>query len=77
MKDLDALAVRASSTPFSREEKPTRPLILLIGSDVGAGDGNRTHVTSLEGWNFTIKLHPRQSDPRDRSGTRRIRTRRS
>jgi hypothetical protein len=24
----------------------------------GAGDGNRTHVASLEGWNFTIKLHP-------------------
>ena len=26
--------------------------------EVGAGDGNRTHVASLEGWNFTIKLHP-------------------
>ena len=25
---------------------------------VGAGDGNRTHVTSLEGWNSTIELHP-------------------
>ena len=25
----------------------------------GAGDGNRTHVTSLEGWSFTIKLYPR------------------
>lgn len=25
---------------------------------IGAGDGNRTHVTSLEGWGFTIKLHP-------------------
>jgi hypothetical protein len=24
----------------------------------GAGDGNRTHVASLEGWSFTIKLHP-------------------
>ena len=23
-----------------------------------AGDGNRTHVTSLEGWNSTIELHP-------------------
>src|ERR1700722_21015287 len=22
-----------------------------------AGDGNRTHVASLEGWGFTIKLH--------------------
>ncbi len=24
---------------------------------IGAGDGNRTHVTSLEGWNSTIELH--------------------
>ena len=26
----------------------------------GAGDGNRTHVTSLEGWSSTIELHPRE-----------------
>ena len=25
----------------------------------GAGDGNRTHTASLEGWNSTIELHPR------------------
>ena len=25
-----------------------------------AGDGNRTHVTSLEGWSSTIELHPRK-----------------
>ena len=25
----------------------------------GAGDGNRTHVASLEGWSSTIELHPR------------------
>ena len=24
----------------------------------GAGDGNRTHAASLEGWNSTIELHP-------------------
>ena len=24
----------------------------------GAGDGNRTRVTSLEGWRSTIELHP-------------------
>ena len=23
-----------------------------------AGDGNRTHVSSLEGWCSTIELHP-------------------
>ena len=26
-----------------------------------AGDGNRTHVSSLEGWCSTIELHPRAS----------------
>ncbi len=29
--------------------------------DSGAGDGNRTHVISLEGWSFTIKLRPQRS----------------
>ena len=28
-------------------------------AEAGAGDGNRTHVASLEGWNSTIELHPR------------------
>ena len=27
-----------------------------------AGDGNRTHMASLEGWSFTIKLHPQVND---------------
>ena len=27
-----------------------------------AGDGNRTHMTSLEGWGFTIKLRPQKSN---------------
>ena len=26
--------------------------------EYGAGDGNRTHVISLEGWSSTIELHP-------------------
>ena len=25
----------------------------------GAGDGNRTHIASLEGWSSAIELHPR------------------
>ncbi len=29
--------------------------------DAGAGDGNRTHATSLEGWDSTIELHPHGS----------------
>ena len=28
---------------------------------IGAGDGNRTHVASLEGWNSTIELHPQSN----------------
>ncbi|VDN47378.1 protein of unknown function [Petrocella atlantisensis] len=27
-----------------------------------AGRGNRTPVTSLEGWSFTIKLHPQNDN---------------
>ena len=30
-----------------------------IYADIGAGDGNRTHTTSLEGWGSTIELRPR------------------
>ena len=33
-----------------------------------AGDGNRTHVSSLEGWCSTIELHP-QDDRGDRIRT--------
>jgi hypothetical protein len=31
-----------------------------ITETVGASDGNRTHVASLEGWNSTIELHPQE-----------------
>ena len=27
-------------------------------SRIGAGDGNRTHITSLEGWRSTTELRP-------------------
>jgi 3-methyladenine DNA glycosylase/8-oxoguanine DNA glycosylase len=30
------------------------------GMKIGAGDGNRTHVASLEGWSSTIELHPQR-----------------
>ncbi len=33
-----------------------------LSAHFGAGDGNRTHVTSLEGWNSTIELHLRVCD---------------
>jgi hypothetical protein len=32
----------------------------LNAGKFGAGDGNRTHIASLEGWSFTTKLHPHQ-----------------
>jgi trans-2,3-dihydro-3-hydroxyanthranilate isomerase len=31
------------------------------GAEDGAGDGNRTRIASLEGWNSAIELHPRGS----------------
>src|SRR5208337_4832479 len=34
------------------------PLLLFFPADQ-AGDGNRTHVSSLEGYGSTIELHPR------------------
>ena len=30
----------------------------LFQTNYGAGDGNLTHVISLEGWSSTIELHP-------------------
>ena len=30
---------------------------------IGAGDGNRTHMTSLEGWSSTTELHPHTARP--------------
>lgn len=32
---------------------------LSFEAKAGAGEGNRTLVSSLEGYGFTIKLHPR------------------
>ena len=37
-----------------------------------AGDGNRTHVSSLEGWCSTIELHPRNALDRNRTSDTRI-----
>ena len=36
---------------------------------IGAGDGNRTHVVSLEGWSSTIELHPHKNGAQGRSRT--------
>ena len=37
-----------------------------------AGDGNRTHVISLEGWSSTIELHPHNAQFRNRTRDTRI-----
>ena len=37
-----------------------------------AGDGNRTHVSSLEGWCSTIELHPHSAQNRNRTSDTRI-----
>ncbi len=34
------------------------PYFILALYQIGAGDGNRTHIASLEGWSFTTKLRP-------------------
>ena len=33
---------------------------IIIPYNIKAGDGNRTHVSSLEGWCSTIELHPHE-----------------
>ena len=35
----------------------------LLAHIFGAGDGNRTRVSSLEGWCSTIELHPQIPNP--------------
>ena len=50
-------------TPDTRLRRPVLyPAELRTPATLGrvtkAGDGNRTHVSSLEGWCSTIELHP-------------------
>ena len=40
---------------LARRYSTTEP---LVHNHYEAGDGNRTHVSSLEGWCSTIELHP-------------------
>ena len=49
---------RARVELFDSWRPPTRIASALAE---GAGNGNRTRMASLEGWNFTIKLCPRFS----------------
>ena len=42
----------------SRPLPSAKPAPFAASFAGGAGDGNRTHATSLEGWDSTIELHP-------------------
>ena len=67
---------------MARQERLELPTYCLEGSCsiqlsywrifYGAGDGNRTHATSLEGWDSTIELHPRIVLYRCRTRQRRL-----
>ena len=48
------------SRPWQGRALPTTPLSHICKGCCAseAGDGNRTHVSSLEGWCSTIELHP-------------------
>lgn len=46
------------NTRLQTKEKPRKRNVYGVFED-GAGGGNRTRVTSLEGWSFTTKQHPR------------------
>ena len=62
-------------TSLARQEGLEPPTYCLEGScsiqlsywrvSNGAGDGNRTRVSSLEGWCSTIELHPQSPDLTD------------
>ena len=54
-------------TPDTRLRRPLlyptelQAHVIRLLKKSGAGDGNRTHAASLEGWNSTIELHPHSS----------------
>jgi hypothetical protein len=51
---LQHFYVDASFCSVFKEHSLKQTLVV----NYGAGDGNRTHDISLEGWGFTTKLHP-------------------
>ena len=56
------LRTHLSHLHYNRSHAFTRNLLHIMLSIIickwKAGDGNRTHVSSLEGWCSTIELHP-------------------
>lgn len=54
-----ALSERPARAPVVRTQGAPRASACHV--TYGAGDGNRTHVISLEGWSSTIELRPRRA----------------
>jgi hypothetical protein len=52
--------IKSIKLPRNKKQPTKITMISYIkpNPDKKAGDGNRTHMTSLEGWGFTIKLRP-------------------
>jgi hypothetical protein len=51
---------RARATRWSRPGSGGAGRLLTCEGSTRAGDGNRTRMTSLEGWSSTIELRPQQ-----------------
>ena len=58
--------------PFGHGQRSSDQICLMRGETtnllIGAGDGNRTHVSSLGSYSSTIELHPRKAIIADQSG---------
>ena len=51
----------AGTEPCTSEAQELATWPLTWAALYGAGDGNRTRMTSLEGWSSAIELHPQGS----------------
>ena len=50
--------LQSAFVPQTRDYGGQPPLFVTLRAKAGAGDGNRTHLTSLEGWRITTMLRP-------------------
>ena len=58
--DIELIQKNRILAVWCRNKKTTAAAVVKKIS--GAGDGNRTRVTSLEGWSSTIELHPQTNE---------------
>ncbi|MBZ4668456.1 MAG: hypothetical protein PWP07_516 [Epulopiscium sp.] len=66
------ISARRDSNPRPSPWQGDAPPLSHSRTIFGAGDGNRTHVSSLEGWCSTIELHPHSAQNRNRTSDTRI-----